>query len=336
MTEKTAAEIAAEELEAKKLRGDFLDDDDNDDGGSDASADGESSGDQLAADESDTDDEGDGEDAAGEADGREDGSDTDGGDDKRSVAAESEDESIQIPKARFDEANRKAREKLQALQTQLDAANARLETKVESEDIDALRKEITTLEDKYEDHLVEGEVKEARAVRKELREKQEALTEARLKQQSQQTGASTIQQIRFDTQLAAYELKYPVLNVDSDAFDQGVADEVTDLIAAFQGRGLTPVAALNKAVHYVLRDAEPTDKADPDAERQKRAAKARRTVKKVKDQSPPDTKGAGRDSDKSGLRDGLPDISKMSIEAFEKLSEADLKALRGDRFTEEA
>lgn len=342
--EKTTEELLAEQLAFQKARGDFPDDEETDDeeqmAGSDEE-DEDTSSDQSASGADDDDDndsdEVDDESLAGEGD-RQAASgsgETDAADDGiRGVTADDDDKSgLTIPKAVFDERNEKARQKLADLQARLDAAQQKLQVRVESADIDKLRGEISALEDKYEDHLVQGETTQAREVRKQLREKQEQLTETRLTQQSQFTGQATIEQIRFDTQLAAYEVKHSIINPDHEDFSQEVADEISDLISAFQRNGLTAVAALNKAVGYVIREApeSPKPKIDASVERDKRAARARRKVNDVQKKSPPDTGKAGKDSDKGGSRDGLPDITKMSIEQFDKLSEKELRELRGDR-----
>jgi len=327
-TEKTAEELAAEDLAMRRARGDFAEEEQELDEDT-AEANAEDGGD-------------DGTDA--EAEDSEDGAEPDGGENSEPDQEEAEPEAdgpdIKIPKARFDEAQRKAREKVAALESQLKQAEQQLEKKVESEDVENLRSQISELEDKYEDHLLEGEVKEARAIRTELRQLQDQLTSTVLQQHSQRTGRATIEQIRYDTQLAAYEAKYPAINPDSDAFNTEVANEVSDLMDAFQQKGYTSTAALNKAVHYVLKPleqaSEQEDKPDPDVMRNKRATRARKNAAEAARKSPPDMSKAGTDSDKSGARDGLPDISKMTPEQFDKLSPEQLAKLRGDTLEETA
>ena len=111
---------------------------------------------------------------------------------------------------------------------------------------------------------------------------------------------------------------------------------IMEVLNAFQARGYTPAAALNKAMHYVIREDEPVAGEDPDIIRSKRGQQARKRVAKAAKSSPPDLHDKGKDSDKSGSGDGLPDVTKMSPEQFDKLSEAELRALRGDSLAEDA
>ena len=336
--EKTPEELLAEQAEIQKGRGDFPGDEGAEDDGDD---DKEPSGDKSAAGEADGGDAADDSEPSGEGDGEEDRPDDTEDDDKPDGVSASEKEEekkpIQIPKARFDEANEKARQKLASKQAELDVVNEKLQSQVETTDAKELRTEIEGLEDKWEDLLVEGEVDKARTVRKELRAKQEQFTELRLTQQTQSTGRDTIEQIRFDTQLAAYEVKHPEINPASEDFKQGLADEVSELVSAFQSKGYTAAQALNKAVGYVIREVvEEKEEDKADGVRKKRAAAARKKVAAAKKQGPPDTADAGKDSDKIGSKDGLPDITRMSPDQFDKLTPDQLSEIRQDRLSDGA
>ncbi len=268
----------------------------------------------------------------------EDGGDGVDGDDESTGDEEDGDKGITIPKARFDEAQRKARQKLDDAEKRLADAEAKLKTQTTSKDVEKLQTEIDDLEDKYEDLLMEGEVLKARAIRKDLRAKQKALTEAVLDSRSSNTKEATVEQIRFETQLAAAEVKYPMLNPDRPEFDQDKANEVADLMGAFRANGYQAAAALIKALTYVMRDeGEPEPKIDVKVKKTQKATEARRKVAAALKKSPPSLKDAGRDSDHGHNNDdGLPDISKMSPEQFAELSEADLRKIRGDFLEESA
>lgn len=246
-----------------------------------------------------------------------------------------EESPITIPKARFDEAQRKARERQEDLERRIKEMEASQKKEAETEDLSKIQTEIDELTGKYEDLLMDGELDKAREIRKQRDQKQNALFDQRLAQTSQQTSAAAVEQMRFDAQLAQFEVKYPAINPDSDSFNQDLANEVAEVLNAFQARGYTPAAALNKAMHYVIREDEPVAGEDPDIIRSKRGQQARKRVAKAAKSSPPDIADKGRDSDKSGSDDGLPDVTKMSPEQFDKLSEAELRALRGDSLADE-
>ena len=106
---------------------------------------------------------------------------------------------------------------------------------------------------------------------------------------------------------------------------------------AFEAQGWNRVAALNKAVKYVIPEGEDvlTEGIDPDIVRTKRRVAARKKVADVVRKSPPDITDRGQDSDKVGTGDGLPDVTKMSPGQFAELSEAQLRKLRGDTLTDQ-
>lgn len=250
------------------------------------------------------------------------------------------DEPIMIPKARFDEVQHKAREREAELQRRLDAAQAREKQETTNENVQSLEEALDKLDTQYAELLLEGETEKANAVRKEWRQKQNDLFDIRLEQRSSLASQQAIESMRFDRQLAEYEVKFPVINPDSESFNQGVADEVADLMSAFEGKGWNAVAALNKAIKYVIPETTGGEQAeapklDPEMVRTKRNVRARKKVAEVAEKSPPDIIDKGRDSDKVGTGDGLPDVTKMTPDQFAELSEAQLRKLRGDNLSEQ-
>ena len=315
--DKTAEEIAAEEREAAIARGDMIEDD-------------ESEGEVLASDESEEEIE-DNEtlEAADE--------DEDSGDNvDESDSGSEEDKPVMIPKARFDEAQQKARAKQQELEEKLNQAESTQQQKQVSADVKELRDSIETMQDEYEDLLFEGENEKARKLRKEIAAKQEELFDTRLAAQNRQTQANTLEQIRYDTQLAKVEADYAQLNPDSPDFEEDLAKEVGEMMGAWQGQGYTATAALQKAVHYVM--GEPGKKGEDRSQglRTSRAVKARKKNIDANGKQPPNLADVGRNSDTAGVDDdGLPDVTKLSEKAFAKLTDAQLAKLRGDHFAGE-
>jgi hypothetical protein len=343
-TEKTAAEIAEEERQAAIARGDIIDETDEDETDADDVQSTDADADEPVVEDDadgDTTDDGDESDDGAEESANvdaESSTDVDAADAaEEDGGAESEKpKTIMIPKARFDEAARKAKDKAEGLQAKLDKLEKSHEEEVVDTDLAALETEIETLEDDWTAQLLEGELEKAQALQKQLRTKRKALTTQMLTQQSQRTGNAAIEQIRFDHQLAQVEATYPQLNPDHEDVDNDKINEVNELINVYTTAGFTHTAALQKAVHYVVpADPDTPVTKDPEVEKKRRGTKARKAVNKAAKASPPDITKAGRDSDKGGRGDGLPDVTKMSPEQFAKLSETDLAKLRGDTLSEE-
>jgi hypothetical protein len=328
--EKTAAELQAEERELAIKRGDIIEDDADE--AVEASAEG-----------ADGAEEAEGELEAADAEGEGDAAEGEGAEDSAAEASaegdageEGKDEDIRIPKARFDEAQQKSRDKIKELQDKLAKAEAEHAKKATDADLDKLQTELDELEGAWEDFLLEGEVEKAKAARRAVNAKRDEIISQRLVQQSQQTGNAAVEQIRYETKLAVLEEKYPALNPDSVDYNPDIETEVSELKAAFEARGWGSTAALEKAVHYVIRETDEVVTEDPDIKKSQRAHKARKAAAAAAKATPPDASRAGRDSDKGGKGDGLPDVSKMTPEQFAKWADSDpdaLAKLRGDTLT---
>lgn len=327
-TEKTAAEIQAEERELAIKRGDIIPEDEAEE----VKADESESEPVLEGEEDETPEV----EAAAETE--EEVADDEPAEPETKASgagSEEDDKGIMIPKARFDEAVRKARERQEALEQRLKKAEEEHAKRATDTDVSDLQEKIDAALDKHEEFLLDGDVEKARVARREATRLQEALIETRLKQQSQQTGNAAVEQIRYEAKLAQYEARHPAINPDSDQYNQDVMDEVVELKAAFESRGWTSTAALDKAMSYAFRGASEQEevKEDPTIRRDQRAHQQRKKNAAAKKATPPDLSVAGRDSDKGGKGDGLPDVTKMTPEQFAAWADKDpaaLARLRGD------
>ncbi len=253
------------------------------------------------------------------------------------VVEEEDKSAITVPKARFDEVQRKSRDKITLLERRLKDLETTKYQESDQDKLDTLEAEIETEQDKYEDLLMEGELKDARVMRKSYTKKQKELTNLTLQANSVYTSSAAVEQTRFDIKLAQFESVHPEINPDADEFDVELAEEVAEVLAAFKSRGYTASAALHRAVHYVLPESSSAAlKKDPDIIREQRKVKGRKRVAKAIKKSPPDIRDKGKDSDKGDRDDGLPKASRMSMDQFDKLSEKDKRAMRGDIAEEEA
>lgn len=243
-------------------------------------------------------------------------------------------DSLTIPKARYDEDRQKSRREKLALEARI----AELEGKVAPKNevtLEEMEAEIEDLEDQHENLLLEGEIDKAKAIRRQMNIKRNAVLDRRISEKSKAMGAAAVQQVRYDTQLAAFEAKYPTMNEDSPEFDEAVSAEVGTLMNAFVASGMNLVAALNKAVHYVFRDssAATEEASTADEVRAARKIKAREKALAAVKKTPTNLSKVGRNSDKAGRDDGLPDPLKMSQAQFDKLTEKQLAAMREDKLT---
>jgi hypothetical protein len=240
---------------------------------------------------------------------------------------------IRIPKARFDEAQAKARAREQQLLEQIAELKGQKKQEEVRTTVGQMREKITELEDRYEDLILDGKKEEARKVRQQVAAMRDQLVEHTTTIKSEQARKAAIDQLTYDAQLASVESQYPILNPDSDEFNDEIVQEVADLIDMFTRAGTSRAAALTKAVKYVL-GAPPEPKKAPDAGSrlaQQRAEEARRKAADANQKQPASMTKAGLDSDKAGAGNELGvDVLKLSQDKFSKLDEETKARLRGD------
>lgn len=236
-----------------------------------------------------------------------------------------------IPRARFDKALEKAKSREAALQQQIAELQAGKQTAKQTEDLQYIRAEIDELQDKYEDLLLDGKKAEAKALRTQIRAKEEALIDYKSSVTSQAAREQTIEQLKYEQALAKAETDYPELNPDHDDFSPEITEEVADLVESFLARGYRRQSALERAVRYVLGTSreKATDREEAKLERDKAA---RQKAADANTKQPQSMAKIGVDSDKAGKSERGPDVLRMSQEQFAKLDEETKAKLRGDDF----
>ncbi len=110
-------------------------------------------------------------------------------------------------------------------------------------------------------------------------------------------------------------------------YDEEVVNEVAELMGAFIGRGATRQAAMERAVRYVLGNAEQTSAKAP--AQTTRAELARRSAAKAAASQPQSLGIDGEDHDMAGIR-AAKSVDRMSDKAFREMSEEELARARGD------
>ncbi len=253
----------------------------------------------------------------------------------RLEAEEEKKKRIRIPKARFDEALGKAKQREQALLDEIEKLKGGQQASATAKAVREMRDEIDKLQDKYEDLILDGKKDEARKVRRHVEALRDELSEYQTNTKSEAARKAAIDEMSYNAQLAGYEAKYPALNPEHEDFDGEKTDEVASLLTAFVKSGQKRADALAKAVKYVLGAPPAADKGGDDDKTKgladQRAAEARKKAADANKKQPPNGKDVGLDSDKAGGgKGGDVDVLRLSQDKFAKLDEETKAKLRGD------
>lgn len=275
-----------------------------------------------------------------------------------------EDKDVRIPKARFDEAVAKERARTEAAEKRAKALEGDAAQRQAQADVSKLRTELSDLEDKLEAKTIEGTPEERRALRTQIREKHDQITDARVEARSSYATALAVEQVTYNSVVDRMEAEYPFLSPGSEdapnpEYNEVITGELLELKGAYEAAGHTSSSALRKATKILkgsldaakaaLKKDDPAaeEKAEDAAEKKAAEAKAKidaetkskaeaaeakrkeEATKKgtdAKDKQPPAGPGAGKeDKDMKDIEPG-----KISDKQFEELPEAELKRLRGD------
>lgn len=238
-----------------------------------------------------------------------------------------------IPKARFDEAVNKERERVAALERQLAELQAAQAQVKKQEDTAKLDAEIDDLEKQRAKLLLDGEAEKAAEIASVIRAKERQLAIEESRSMSAQAKEQAREEIRMELTVEKIEAEYPALNPESDEFDEDLVELVlSKQRTLMQKEGLSPSKALAKASTSVMgrfgaKADEPEQKGLKKDVEDRKQAQVKKNIETSKKQ-PASMKESGLDSDKMG--DKAIDIANMSFEEFEALPEATRAKLRGD------
>lgn len=244
-----------------------------------------------------------------------------------------------IPLSRHKEILEKEREQRAALERQLAQYQQGKQIANVNEEITALENNVLKLEKEYASLLTDGEIDKATAVMQQIRKAERDMAEAKSDMKIHAAEIRATERARYNTALERVEAAFPTLNPDHEDYDEAAMAEVADLKSAYEMKGLTPTAALQKAVKMIVEprttrqevatSSNPrVSEKDIAAERKKGAVE--KTVKAVT-KTPPSLSRVGLDGDKmGGGADSAEAVMKMSQSEFAKLSEEALARLRGD------
>ena len=251
---------------------------------------------------------------------------------EKQEAEEAKKRNIRIPKARFDEAQAKARAREQALLEEIDRLKGGQQASATQKAVSDMKSKIDELQDKYEDLILDGKKDEARKIRKQVDAMRENLVEYQTSVKSDAARKAAVDELSYNAQLAGLEAKYPALNPEHEDFDEDQTNEVATLLNAFVKSGVKRADALSKAVKYVLGN--PPEQKVSDAGKvlaEQRAKTAREKAAEADKKQPPNSAKVGLDSDKAGKggEQGI-DVMRLSQDKFSKLDEETKAKLRGD------
>lgn len=246
-----------------------------------------------------------------------------------------------IPIARFNEAQRKSREREAALTARIDSLTKDGDARVQEEDVAKLEESIAALEVAYNDHLKDGETKEALDVMRQIRKAERDVSTLLSDKKSSAAQAMAVEEIKVDFIIKDLEEKNPILDPKSDEYDDDVVSLISAARTGFESEGMSSSAALDKASREVLRRIQPAakaaDESDGDEEkglgakkvdgRKSKQVKANIDAKKAQGA---DMDVAGVDSDKKGGGVETKSAMDMTDEDMEALPASKLAQLRGD------
>lgn len=246
-----------------------------------------------------------------------------------------------IPLARHESVLAKEREKRAEVERQLAQYQQGGQIADVNAEITALETSVLKLEKEYANLLTDGEVDKAAAIMSQIRKAERDMAESKSDMKIQAAEIRATERARYNTALERIESSFPTLNPDHGDYDEDAMSEVVELKEAYQLKGLTPTAALQKAVKLIVeprttRQEIATSTKPNVSDKDVAAERKKSAVGKTLDaatKTPPSLTKVGQDSDRMG--GGKLDskaVMQMSQKAFAKLSDETLAEMRGDNF----
>lgn len=243
-----------------------------------------------------------------------------------------------VPKERFDEAVNKERAGREVAERRAAELEAQVRKEEESEVSKAAEEAIEKLEAEHSQLLLDGEVAKASAKMKEIRLAVREMAAAENDVKLATATNAAVEQVRFDAVVARLKVDHSQLRNGSEDFDEDLVNFVLNEHHRQMNTGRwSPSDSMAAAAKTVMAKFRPAAAADPAGERSlddaKKVDRKAEQVKKNLDtaaRQPGDLKDVGKDSDKMGQVDVLPDIEKLSTEEIAALPKATLQRMRGD------
>ena len=229
------------------------------------------------------------------------------------------------------EAREAAERRAAELELRLQQTAQQQEKMLRTEEIET---QIESLEEKYQEQLLDGNTKEAGQIMRQIRHMERQIATAEAEARASQTTAQALEGERMELAIARLEADYPEFNTASENYDADLVSLVLAKQKAYVSAGDSPSRAMIKAGEEVAKrfltkaaseDAKGLAKA-AENDRQKQAVGKALSAQRAQ---PASMKETGMDSDTRGEK-GLPDVSKMSADDFAALPEATQARLLGN------
>lgn len=247
---------------------------------------------------------------------------------------ESKKKRARIPLQRHEEILANARKREEQLAERVKQLEKQGSVKQQTVALTEIKTKMDSLQEKYEDFLLDGKKAEAKAARVELEALREQYFDTKSTASSDAARRAAIEELKYENIVASIEADHPELNPDLDVFDETKSQEVVDLMNALASQGKARHEALKQAVKYVMgppKKAETVDSKPTDELKAAREKAARQKAAAAAIAQPPATKDVGKDSDKgSDGKDKEIDVLSMTQEQFAKLDDSIKARLRGD------
>ena len=248
------------------------------------------------------------------------------------------DEGATIPKARFDSAVQKERERAETaerLLAEATRANNQIQRNADVSQLEAKVQELRAAERKA---TIDNDEERAAQLSSEADRLNRQIA---IQQAGDMTAAAkdaALESMRMELAVENIETNYPQLDENSEEFDQDITDDVLDKQRGYMERErLSPSKALLKAVKYVMGRQAPAAATEPAKTGLSAASKGqdRKSAAVAKNldaaaRQPASTKPVGADSDKHGQTKDLPEASQMTFAEFSALPDATKSKMRGD------
>ena len=240
-----------------------------------------------------------------------------------------------IPRERFNEAVQKERAKAEQAIRRAQELEEVLATQKVGEDTEAAQAQLKELIKSRNSLLADGELEKAGEVDTKIFQLQDALADHKADIRAVQAKEMAKEEIRYDTVVSTMEFDHPELNPDDEAYDQDTVDEVRALMRGYQAdQGLSPSAALTKAINRTFKAEKAGLRAEVSAKKEEVAAERKKdAVEKnisAAKRQPASIKEVGQDHDKIGGGLDAKTVMNMSFKEFSELSEDVLSRMRGD------
>lgn len=218
---------------------------------------------------------------------------------------------ITVPKARLDEANRKAREAIAERDKKIQELTARKEQESQAVEVQKLNTQLIKLEEAYAAARADGKTEDEVKIMRQIRAVEKDIISAETSRQNQATHQQTVEAVRYDLAVEKMEQEHAVLRPNDPDYDQEVVNDVLRLMNRNAKAGDAPAEALTSAVNDVMQRRELDELRAKAKELSDEAERLRKEADAEKDPAKKAAKEAAAKA--AGLAAGKPDRKAAAV-----------------------